>query len=337
LIIDLEKFLARERPAWGELEQTLRRMDGGGKLDLAQARRLHYLYERASSALGRVQTFSGDPETREYLESLVARAYGLIHSADRPRRRLRPIHWFIVTFPRTFRRHFGSFLLATAATLVGALFGGVAVAADEEAKSIILPFEHLMGDPSDRVAQEEQTGGAEGGGHSTFAAMLIQNNVRVSFMALALGFTWGLMPAMLGRTVRTHHRAWLLLPFGLGAGLLLLAPRTGIVGWSVQPLIGSDKAMHGVLGFYLAMVTLWVTGRRSIWMGLGGVALAALSGGAAEMAQQLAGRRSAEWADWGWHAAGCAMAMAPYLLMAGARWCESEEVQTPDALRRYQV
>jgi len=192
LIIDLEKFLARERPAWGELEQTLRRMDGGGKLDLAQARRLHYLYERASSALGRVQTFSGDPETREYLESLVARAYGLIHSADRPRRRLRPIHWFIVTFPRTFRRHFGSFLLATAATLVGALFGGVAVAADEEAKSIILPFEHLMGDPSDRVAQEEQTGGAEGGGHSTFAAMLIQNNVRVSFMALALGFTFGI-------------------------------------------------------------------------------------------------------------------------------------------------
>ena len=169
------------------------------------------------------------------------------------------------------------------------------------------------------------------------AALLCRGGLFMPAVSLALGFTWGLMPAMLGRTVRTHHRAWLLLPFGLGAGLLLLAPRTGIVGWSVQPLIGSDKAMHGVLGFYLAMVTLWVTGRRSIWMGLGGVALAALSGGAAEMAQQLAGRRSAEWADWGWHAAGCAMAMAPYLLMAGARWCESQEVQTPDALRRYQV
>ena len=59
MIIDLQKFSATERPAWQELEKLLDRIEGDPvfKLNLSQARRFHYLYERASADLARLVTF----------------------------------------------------------------------------------------------------------------------------------------------------------------------------------------------------------------------------------------------------------------------------------------
>jgi hypothetical protein len=37
---------------------------------LDQLRRFHYLYERASSDLGKITTFASEPDTRRYLETL---------------------------------------------------------------------------------------------------------------------------------------------------------------------------------------------------------------------------------------------------------------------------
>ena len=48
------------------------------------------------------------------------------------------------------------FLLAVAITLLGALCGGALTAYEPEAKEVILPFSHLQGDPSERVAKEER-------------------------------------------------------------------------------------------------------------------------------------------------------------------------------------
>ncbi|MBV9126450.1 MAG: stage II sporulation protein M, partial [Verrucomicrobia bacterium] len=49
MIIDLERFAATERVYWTELEETLDRLerDGGARLELAQAERFYYLYQRA--------------------------------------------------------------------------------------------------------------------------------------------------------------------------------------------------------------------------------------------------------------------------------------------------
>ena len=51
------------------------------------------------------------------------------------------------TFPQTFRRHARAFALAVAITLAGCAFGGFAVGLDPDAKAVILPFGHLLGDP----------------------------------------------------------------------------------------------------------------------------------------------------------------------------------------------
>ena len=197
MIIDLEKFIAQERPAWDELESMTATIEQspGWSLDLDGAQRLHYLYERAAAALARINTFSSDPEVTRYLESLVARAYGAIHSVDRNRTRFSPLRWFFGTFPRTFRTHFGAFVLTVAVTLAGIAFGGAIFFIDPESKEVLIPaqFSHAYQSPSERVAKEEsaQEDRMEGS-KTTFASMLMANNIRVSMLALALGFTFGI-------------------------------------------------------------------------------------------------------------------------------------------------
>lgn len=194
MIIDLPRFLAGERPTWRELEQMLKRLEDAPDtvLDLEATRRLYYLYQRAAADLARVQTFAAEPETRRYLEALVLRAYGEIHETRERSGRWRPWRWFTRTFPQTFRRHFSPFLLALAVTVAGCLFGGVAVAVDPDAKEAVMPFSNLLDNPARRVAREESAAEDRlAGKKATFSAALMQNNIRVSILALALGMTWG--------------------------------------------------------------------------------------------------------------------------------------------------
>lgn len=194
MIIDLPRFLEGERGAWTELEATLRRLEEAPdtRLDLEGARRLHYLYQRAAADLGRVQTFAAEPEIKRYLEALVLRAYGEIHETRERSGGFRPWRWLIRTFPRTFRRHLAPFGLSLAVTVAGCLFGGVAVAVDPDAKDAVMPFANLLENPARRVAREERAADDRlAGKKATFSAFLMQNNIRVSIFALALGMTWG--------------------------------------------------------------------------------------------------------------------------------------------------
>jgi uncharacterized membrane protein SpoIIM required for sporulation len=194
VIIDLQKFFETERPAWTELEKILGKLEDepNWRMDLAQLKHFHYLYERASADLGKIVTFSSEPETRHYLESLVARAYGEIHESREKGRRLGLIHWFFNIFPQTFRRHLRAFWLSVAVTMVGCLFGGLALAFDPDAKEVLMPFEHLRGSPAERVAREEHaTHDPLAGERGGFSAMLMTHNTQIAVFALGLGATCG--------------------------------------------------------------------------------------------------------------------------------------------------
>lgn len=195
MIIDLEKFIAAEQPYWDELDRQLTLLEerSGHPLPLDKVKRFNYLYQRTASDLARISTFSAEPATRRYLENLVARAYAEVHEVRRGSSRLRVGEWALKTFPQAFRRHIRAFQLTLFVTLLGAAFGALVVATDSPAKRVILPFDHLMGSPSERVAKEESvTEDRMAGSRSVFSAQLMQNNIRVSIMALALGMTFGL-------------------------------------------------------------------------------------------------------------------------------------------------
>src|SRR3954466_1487047 len=173
MIIDLPRFLAAERPSWTELEKNLQLMEQqpDRKVSLEEATRLHFLYQKVSADLVRLTTFASEPDLQRYLESLVARAYGEIHGARARTPRWRPVRWFLVQFPLTFRRHWTAFVVSTLVTLLGVGFGGFAVATDDEAKAALIPaqFAPLLGDPAERVRQEERDAKlANGAPHTRF-------------------------------------------------------------------------------------------------------------------------------------------------------------------------
>lgn len=194
MIVDLQRFLAVERPYWDELDNLLNDLEEHVErsLSLEEVKRFHYLYQRASSDLARLAGFPAEPQARRILEPIVARAYAEIHETRRIPHRFRPLRWFFITFPRTFRRHVNAFTLAVVVTFVGTAFGSLALFMDPDAKETLLPFGHGYISPSERVDYEESqpTSNVEGK-EGAFAAFLMTHNIRVSITALALGMTWG--------------------------------------------------------------------------------------------------------------------------------------------------
>ena len=195
MIIDLQKFIKEERVYWSELESVLDRLEKRPelKLSLSRVERFHYLYQRTSGDLAKIKTFASEPNTLAFLESLVARAFGEIHETREKPHRLTPLHWFFSTFPQTFRRHVRAFWICLVAMLVGSMFGGFVLLADPASKDLLLPFAHLHGDPSERVAQEENAKQDRlSGAKSSFSSHLMTHNTKVAIFTLALGLTWGI-------------------------------------------------------------------------------------------------------------------------------------------------
>jgi len=248
VIVDLDRFVAAGRPHWRELAQRLVRFesDPDAARGLDELERLFYLYERTASDLSRVSSFAAPPKIRDYLESLVGRAYAEIHSGRRKRLRPAPVRFLLQDFPRAFRRRAGAFGLAVLTTVAGVLFGAGAVAFDERAKEQLIPFGHLRGDPSERVrAEESETEDHLAGVQASFSAFLMTHNIRVGLLALALGMSWGVGTlvllfsngVLLGAIVLDYLRAgewafvagWLL-PHGvIEIPAILVAGQAGLV------------------------------------------------------------------------------------------------------------
>jgi uncharacterized membrane protein SpoIIM required for sporulation len=198
MIVDLQHFITEERPYWKELEQMLyvREERTAHRMTVQQVKRFHYLYQRASADLAKVMGLSAETDIRRYLESLVSRAYSDVHEIRSRSQRVKPLAWFFHTFPQTFRRHIRAFWLAVTVTMMGVIFGGMALSFDPEAKAIIMPFSHLQGDPSERVAMEENMGADANdrlqGAKTQFSTYLMTHNTRVSIGTFAMGMTWGI-------------------------------------------------------------------------------------------------------------------------------------------------
>jgi uncharacterized membrane protein SpoIIM required for sporulation len=192
VIIDLPRFVAAERPYWDELAALLAKLEAEPerRLPLSEIRRLHYLYERCSSDLSRLDTFATEPGLRAFLGSLVSRAYSLIHETRAPLK----LRWrtAVLAFPRAFRRHLQAFRLSVAVTLVGCAFGWFALHVDTRNKAILMPFPGLLVPPAERVAQEESVKEDPlKGVKASFAAQLMTHNTQVTLMAMAMGLTFG--------------------------------------------------------------------------------------------------------------------------------------------------
>jgi uncharacterized membrane protein SpoIIM required for sporulation len=286
MIIDLQRFVATERPYWSELERVLDKLEADPefRMSLEQLSRFHFLYERAAADLARLTTFASEPETRRFLENLISRSYGEIHETREHQRRLRPLQWFFYTLPQTFRRHIRAFYVSLAITILGSLFGGFALAFDPEAKPVLMPFPHLLQDPAKRVAEEESAQADRlAGQKTTFSALLMTHNIRVSILTLALGMSWGIGTfimlftngVMLGAVSVDYIRAgqtkfllgWLLphgaaeIPAILIAGQAGLMLALALIGWGSRASLKTRfrQVSHDLatLVFGIVLLLIW--------------------------------------------------------------------------------
>src|SRR3989454_899201 len=286
MIIDLQRFVAAERPRWLELERALDKLEAepNHRMTLAELQHFHLLYERTAADLAKMITFSSEPETRRYLENLIARGYGEIHETRERRRRIFPLKWFFQTLPQTFRRHIRAFWMSLAITLAGSAFGGFALALDPAAKPALMPFSHLLQDPKKRVAEEEKaTQDRLAGQKTSFSAFLMTHNIKVSIFTLALGMTWGFGTIimlfyngiMIGAIAVDYARAgqtkfllgWLLphgvveIPAILIAGQAGLILALALIGWgkriSLQARLREVSQDLVTLIFGLGLLLVW--------------------------------------------------------------------------------
>ena len=162
-------------------------------------------------------------------------------------------------------------------------------------------------------------------------AFLSVGGLFIPSVTMALGFVWGLAPAMCGRSDRARPGIILV---AVLAGLMLLlgvVRDPGLAGSAARAFGVTDTFLHGAAGFFLAMSLAWVMGARRLWAGVLGIFLAAAAGGAGELLQGALSRRGVEWSDWRAHIIGSLAVIVPYLLAMGSRWCESPDARVRPA------
>ncbi len=204
MILDLERFQAQERPRWTRLESLLAQLDSRPDrlLRPAEAEQLQELYAQTASDLNRVTHGSLAPELRQYLERLVARAYGELYYARPTRSELwQPRGWLRIftAFPEAFRRQSRYFALAVLVTFLGCALGGLAVRYDPASVDVLLPADYLR-NPGLRVRQEEKGQNRRldsAQEEAAFSGELITHNIEVSLLTAGLGVTFGIGTALL--------------------------------------------------------------------------------------------------------------------------------------------
>lgn len=201
MILDVEKFIARERTHWDELAALLRLQENqpDRRPPLDEAKRFYYLYQRTSSDLVKLKTFAGEAETTRFLENLVARAYSRLHEDGGEKVPFRPWQWLTRTFPSTFRRHWIAFALSCGTFWIGAAFGAAALKVNYQSKADFIPpqFSHLNEKPSKRVEREEKQDFDAFQGRHAFSAQLMTHNTKVTIMTMVTGFLWGIFTFVL--------------------------------------------------------------------------------------------------------------------------------------------
>ncbi|MBI2892565.1 MAG: stage II sporulation protein M [Deltaproteobacteria bacterium] len=196
--MDVNRFMNERRPAWQELEEMLGRLEAQGwpGLGLERARRFGKLYRAASSDLIQARTATADAAVVDYLNDLVARAYGAVYAGRSSKgRAIRS--FFAVEFPRLVREEARLVVLAASILVLGGAVGATSVALDPSSESVMIPAGHGEMRPEERVAQDEAEGPHGGDTAAAFGGFLFTHNMQVSFFVFALGITWGVGTVLL--------------------------------------------------------------------------------------------------------------------------------------------
>jgi len=280
----IHSFVTSRRPRWNRLEALVQALERGKSktLDSSDLLALGRLYREATADLARLQAFtegqSHPDELEVYLNQLVARAHGQIYRSPSPG--WTPLAVFLRSaFPETFRRTAPWTLAAVGLFLLGFTYGLAATLADSVFPSLIIPHRLI-----EKVEAGEVWFDSILAISPLASSAIMTNNISVTFLAFALGMTFGLGTVYLlvfngllvGTLAGLCHRHGLDVPFWafvLPHGVIEL---TAIfVAGGAGLLLASSLVAPGDLSRKDALVQ---RGRQAVRMILGCVPLLMVAG-----------------------------------------------------------
>lgn len=185
-------FVRARRAGWERLAALVARVDGGGRLSLAEVEELDRLYRRAAGDLARARSAYPGSDAEGFLAEVLARAHVTLYRP--PRRGLRGLaRLYLGAVPRTFRAHPGALALAVGLLVAGAAGGALAVALDPGAAPALVPAEIRQAVAARRMWTDPLLSAAPG----VLGSAIAHNNVTAAALAFALGLTGGVGTAAL--------------------------------------------------------------------------------------------------------------------------------------------
>ncbi len=183
-----DEFVAKRRESWRELEQLLERGKELHKSPPADISRAASLYRSVCADLMRARSLFG-PDLVRYLDGLAARAHNLLYGTRAYR--LAGL-WAMVAreFPRTLRRRWRFFALASALFYLPLLLGVFATLASQEFAETILPPQQLA--MMEAMYEQGFDVGRDVHQDSQMAGFYINNNVGIAFRCFVTGILAGL-------------------------------------------------------------------------------------------------------------------------------------------------
>jgi uncharacterized membrane protein SpoIIM required for sporulation len=187
----LHGYIASRRPRWQRLQRLLTRLERGRPeaMQTPEVLEVGRLYREATADLARLraQQKGGIPDELEsYLNQLVARAHGQIYKNTPPG--WHPLWRFIAgDFPAAFRK---KFLWTIAATLIfasGFLYGFFATLTDDAFAPLVVSNTLI-----EKVESGEVWFDSIVAISPLASSLIMKNNISVTFLAFALGMTFGI-------------------------------------------------------------------------------------------------------------------------------------------------
>jgi uncharacterized membrane protein SpoIIM required for sporulation len=243
--MNVDEFYQSRKREWESLSELLERAQKDPqRLSPSDVERLASLYRAASSDLALAKRDFPRHRISHFLNQLVARAHAILYQGE-------PLVWKTLAafasggFPRLFRETFTFTLTAFLMFTLPGLFAGFAVASSPDSALWLLPAEvqQLIPIVEDKelwidISMEERP---------YASSFIMQNNIRVSFLAFASGVSGGLLTF------------WILVQNGLILG--------GLLGLTAYHGIGFELATFVVGHGVIELSVIFMAGGSGLMLG----------------------------------------------------------------------
>ena len=179
------QWLQEQEPKWERLEALLKRSSHSlSALQPAELRELGLLYRGTVNDLSRVQSVPEFQHLEPYLNNLVQRCHGRVY--ERPAATWRDVaRFFLVDFPRCFRRHWQLIGLAFLVFAIGSVIAIATVHYNPDTETYFLP-QGIINQLDRGVLWTDARQAAP-----SESSFLMTNNIRVAINAFAFGALFG--------------------------------------------------------------------------------------------------------------------------------------------------